>query len=77
MVKMAALEPSKHKDYGLTKRQKQILRYIAEGREDHQIARKMCVSHNTILYHTKNIHDKLRVHSRRELIVKALRERLI
>lgn len=60
----------------LTDREKRILRYITKGWNDQEIAEKVGLSYNTILYHTKNIYEKLGVHSRRELIVKAIKEQL-
>jgi DNA-binding NarL/FixJ family response regulator len=63
--------------YGLTDREKEFLRYLAKGIDDQEISMKMFVSYNTVLYHTKRIYAKLGVHSRRELMVKSLREGLI
>jgi DNA-binding NarL/FixJ family response regulator len=77
IMKMAALERTPASVYGLTEREKKFLRHIANGLNDQQIATRMGVSYNTVLYHTKNIHEKLNVHSRRELIAKAHKERLI
>jgi DNA-binding NarL/FixJ family response regulator len=77
IMKMAALERTPASVYGLTDREKKFLRHIANGLNDQQIATRMGVSYNTVLYHTKNIHEKLNVHSRRELIAKAHKERLI
>jgi DNA-binding NarL/FixJ family response regulator len=75
-MKLAALERENLIGSVLTDQEKRILRYVTKGRNDQEIAIKMGVSYNTILYHTKNIHDKLGVHSRRELIVKAIKEHL-
>jgi DNA-binding NarL/FixJ family response regulator len=75
-MKAAALEREQDANGGLTEKEKRILRYITKGMNDQEIALKMELSYNTILYHTKNIHDKLGVHSRRELIVKAIKEHL-
>ena len=75
-MKLAALERESQAGSVLTDKEKRILRYITKGRNDQEIAIKMGLSYNTILYHTKNIHDKLGVHSRRELIVKAIKEHL-
>ena len=75
-MKKAALERDEEVRRRLTEQERKILRYITKGMNDQEIAVKMDLSYNTILYHTKNIHDKLGVHSRRELIVKAIKEHL-
>ena len=75
-MKTAALQRDEEARTRLTDKEKKILRYITKGKNDQEIALKMELSYNTILYHTKNIHDKLGVHSRRELIVKAIKGHL-
>ena len=75
-MKMAALERERETVGVLTDHEKRILRYITKGWNDQEIAEKLGLSYNTILYHTKHIHEKLGVHSRRELIVKAIKEHL-
>jgi len=75
-MKMLALEREAQTGGLLTGQEKRILRYITKGWNDQEIADKLGLSYNTILYHTKNMHEKLGVHSRRELIVKAIKEHL-
>jgi len=75
-MKMAALEREGQINSILTEHEKRILRYVTKGWNDQEIAVKLGLSYNTILYHTKNMHEKLEVHSRRELIVKAIKEHL-
>ena len=75
-MRRAALQREGSSSSLLTDQEKRILRYIAKGWNDQEIADKVDLSYNTILYHTKNIYDKLGVHSRRELIVKAIKGRL-
>ena len=76
-MKMAQLQRDGAKEKMLTEQEQKIVRYITKGWNDQEIAVKMNLSYNTVLYHTKNIHDKLGVHSRRELIVKAIKEHLL
>ena len=73
VVKMIAQDPATSSIPDLTEREREILRLIKDGFDDHQIANKLGTQYDTILYHTKNIHDKFGVHSRRELIVQALK----
>jgi DNA-binding NarL/FixJ family response regulator len=77
MVKMIAQEASPVTTPKLTTRELDILRLIKDGLDDRQIAEKLGMRYNTILWHTKNLHDKFGVHSRRELIVKALKARVL
>jgi len=77
MVRMIAQEPAPCPIPELTSKELAILRLIKDGLDDRQIAAKLGLQYNTILYHTKHIHDKFEVHSRRELIVKALKARVL
>ncbi len=77
MVKMIAQESEPVTTPRLTIRELDILRLIKNGLDDRQIADKLGMRYNTILYHTKHLHDKFGVHSRRELIVKALKARVL
>ncbi len=51
---------------GLTARERQILRLLADGLDNEQIARELVVSPKTIAYHVSNILGKLGVKSRHE-----------
>ena len=77
MVKMIAQEEPPSPTPDLTSRELDILRLIKNGLDDRQIATKLGLRYNTVLYHTKHMHDKFEVHSRRELIVKALKARVL
>jgi len=77
LVKMIAQEPEPSPSPELTQREVDILRLIKDGLDDRQIAIRLGMRYNTVLYHTKNIHDKFGVHSRRELIIKALKAHVL
>jgi DNA-binding NarL/FixJ family response regulator len=64
-------------EYGLTKREKEILRDLVEGLAKKQIADKLFLSYFTIDTHIKNIYTKLQVHSRSGAVAKVLKEHLI
>jgi DNA-binding NarL/FixJ family response regulator len=64
-------------DYALTNREKEILNLLVAGKSQKQIAEQIFLSPFTIATHMKNIYSKLHVHSRSEVVVKALKERLI
>lgn len=53
--------------YGLTDKEKEILRYLVKGKADKAIAMKLNISPNTVSTHKMNVFRKLNVHSRSEL----------
>jgi DNA-binding NarL/FixJ family response regulator len=61
----------------LTSREKEILGLITEGLTNEEMAEKLFISPQTVRNHIKNIYDKLKVHSRAQVVVKAFREKLI
>jgi DNA-binding NarL/FixJ family response regulator len=64
-------------DYGLTNREREILKLLTEGLTKKQIAERLFVAPYTIHTHSKNIYSKLQVHSRSEAVAKALKEKLL
>ena len=55
----------------LSEREREILSLIANGLKNKEIAEQMVISLNTVLYHTKNIYNKLGVNKRTQAILKA------
>jgi LuxR family maltose regulon positive regulatory protein len=55
----------------LSEREFEVLRLIAEGLSNPQIADQLCISVNTVRFHTKNIYGKLGVNSRTQAIARA------
>ena len=64
-------------DYGITEREKEILRLLVDGMIAKQIADKLGVSYHTIDTHIRNIYSKLQVHNRSGAIAKVLKERIL
>lgn len=54
----------------LSGRQQQVLTYLVQGLSNRDIADVMCVSENTVKYHTKNIYDELGIKNRKELLTR-------
>lgn len=54
--------------YGFSKREMEILSFLAKGLDDKSIADKVFLSHHTVHEHRKRIYKKLRVHSKYELM---------
>jgi DNA-binding NarL/FixJ family response regulator len=61
----------------LSKREIEVLRLIADGLSDREIAERLYISHRTVMRHVTNILDKLGVNSRTAAAALAVRERLI
>jgi DNA-binding NarL/FixJ family response regulator len=51
-------------DYGLTRREYEVARLLAEGRSNAAIARELQISAHTARHHTQRVLSKLKVHSR-------------
>jgi DNA-binding NarL/FixJ family response regulator len=52
----------------LSERELEVLRLVAAGRANHDVAESLSVSDNTIKYHLKNIMQKLNVSNRAEAV---------
>lgn len=60
----------------LTARELEVLKLVAEGRANREIARRLYISENTVKNHIRNILDKLQLHSRMEAVMYAVRQGL-
>jgi len=61
----------------LTAREREILKLVAEGRTNREIAGLLSVSVKTVLGHRTSVMEKLDIHNRTELIKYAIRKGLI
>ena len=61
----------------LTKREVQVLRFVAQGDSNRYIANTLSVSENTIKVHMKNIVKKLGVNNRQQAAIRATKEGII
>jgi DNA-binding NarL/FixJ family response regulator len=52
----------------LTRRERDVLELLSEGRTNPEIARALCISVGTTRIHIKHVYRKLGVHSRGELL---------
>jgi len=64
-------------DESLSEREIEVLKLIATGLTNQEIAEKLFISLNTVRTHTKNINSKLNVHSRTQAIARAKKLGLI
>ncbi len=61
----------------LTSREREILQLLAEGKSNKEIAGVLNLSSHTVETHRRNLQDKLNLHSFAELILYAVRKRII
>jgi DNA-binding NarL/FixJ family response regulator len=61
----------------LSERESQVLRLVAEGRSNKEIAELLFLSVKTVMAHRTNIMAKLDIHSRTDLVKYAIREGIV
>jgi DNA-binding NarL/FixJ family response regulator len=61
----------------LTERELEVLRLVARGLANKDIATTLFISENTVKNHVRNILEKLQLHSRMEAVVYAVREKIL
>jgi DNA-binding NarL/FixJ family response regulator len=77
LLNQIAAAPKSAHDYGLTRREMEILRCMVEGKTNPEIAAALTVSLATVKFHTSNILRKLGVTSRAAAIVLATKQGLV
>jgi DNA-binding NarL/FixJ family response regulator len=70
-------DPSRSRRSRLTPREREILQLLAEGKSNKEVAALLGISVNTAEAHRANIMVKLDLHSLAELVVYAIRNRII
>lgn len=71
-VKAAPEAPSARADPGLAPREKELLRWLAQGLTNQQIGAKMFVSEGTVKQYLSHIGDKMGLKSRTQILVRAI-----
>jgi DNA-binding NarL/FixJ family response regulator len=61
----------------LTERELDVLRLVAQGLSNKEIAARLFISENTVKNHVRNMLEKLQLHSRMEAVMYAVRENLL
>ena len=69
--------PPKSEDSGLSAREIEVLRLLADGHVYKTAADVLSVSIDTIRFHVRNIYEKLHVHSKSEAVLKAFRSGIL
>ena len=60
----------------LTDRELQVLKLVAKGMSNREIANELFIAENTVKNHVRNMLEKLGMHSRMEAVIYAMREHL-
>jgi two-component system NarL family response regulator len=61
----------------LTARELEVLKLVARGMSNKEIAAELYISENTVKNHVRNILEKLHLHSRMEAVMYAVREKIL
>jgi two-component system NarL family response regulator len=61
----------------LTDRELEVLRLVAKGLSNRDVAHALAISENTVKNHVRNMLEKLQLHSRMEAVMYAVRAKLV
>jgi DNA-binding NarL/FixJ family response regulator len=64
-------------EYKLTRKEKEVLTFLADGNSYKMVADKMGISYYTVNTHVKRIYDKLQVHSIGEAVSFAFKNKIV
>lgn len=76
-VKQAASQSTQKEQIHLTEREREILRLIAEGNTNQQIAKRLFISTRTVEFHRANLIQKVGAHDVASLVKYALHHKII
>ena len=62
---------------GSSERELEVLRLVARGLNNREVAKELFISENTVKNHVRNILEKLQLHSRMEAVMYAMNEKLL
>ena len=71
------LNTSRYQSEHLSDRELEVIRLVAQGKSNKQIAAELFVSESTVKFHLQNASRKMQTHNRAEMVRKAALERLI
>ena len=76
LVQTVSSPPDKP-DYGLTRRQQEVLALLVEGLNNPEIAERLVISRHTVRYYVSEVLGKLGVSNRAEAVAMAVKEGLV
>lgn len=78
-AQLASMQDQKRVDLydGLSARELEVLKSIAMGRSNREVASDLCISERTVENHVRNIYQKLHIRDRSQAILYAVRKGLI
>jgi len=74
---MSKPEKSQGPALKLTDRELEVLRLVAKGLSNRDVANHLAISENTVKNHVRNMLEKLQLHSRMEAVMYAVRAKLV
>lgn len=74
---ISSSDAPENEDFGLSKRETEILEQLCKGLNYNQIAENLVISPSTVRKHIENVYKKLQVHNKAEAINKATKHRLV
>lgn len=77
LLKEKKMLDTKEKDAGLTKRELEVLKLLAEGLYNKEIAYKLSISEKTVKNHVSSIFKKIKVFDRTQAAVYAIRNNIV
>ncbi|MBO9594148.1 MAG: response regulator transcription factor [Niabella sp.] len=72
----ASMSPGSQ-NYGLSQKEKEVLRSLVDGNSYKMVAAALKISIDTVRTHIRNIYEKLQVNSKSAAVAKALKDRII
>jgi NarL family two-component system response regulator LiaR len=76
-VLISDFKQPKAEDFDLTEREKEMLKLMAEGLSNSDIAGRLVVSQSTVKFHVSNVLSKLGVSTRTEAVSMALKKHMV
>jgi DNA-binding NarL/FixJ family response regulator len=77
ITKPDSIDPEKEKIASLTEREQEVISHIGQGLKNKQIADRLFISETTVTHHLSSIFSKLAVKDRLELVIYALKHKLV
>ncbi len=77
LQEFAHLAKNRSKDYGLSKRELEVLQLLSEGKTNKEIAKDLWISEQTVKTHVAHIFNKLGTTDRTETVAHALRTGMV